>query len=88
VLASLFSALVLSRVITEWVVRRGAVRRRPRVSDIASIGPMRRRFEAANPDLLRRHRRWLGVSAAVCWLHWWGSSRAGWSSALSSPAVG
>jgi SecD/SecF fusion protein len=65
VLVSLFSALVLSRVITEWVVRRGAVRRRPQVSGIASIGPMRRRFEAASPDLLRRHRRWLAVSAVV-----------------------
>ncbi len=65
VLVSLFSALVLSRAITEWVVRRGPVRRRPQVSGIASIGPVRRRLEAANADLLRRRRRWLTASAGV-----------------------
>jgi SecD/SecF fusion protein len=65
VVVSLFSALVLSRAITEWAVGRRAVRRRPQVSGIASIGPVRRRLEAANPDLLRWRRRWLAVSAGV-----------------------
>ncbi|WP_445189194.1 protein translocase subunit SecD [Pseudonocardia sp. Cha107L01] len=65
VVVSLFSALVLSRVITEWVVRRGPVRRRPQVSGIASVGPVRRRLESANPELLRRRRRWLAASAMV-----------------------
>lgn len=46
-------------------MRRGAVRSRPQLSGIASIGPVRRRLEAANPDLLRRRRRWLAVSAGV-----------------------
>ncbi len=65
VVVSLFSALVLSRVITDWTLRRDAVRRRPRLSGIASVGPVRRRLENASPDLLQRHRRWLAVSALI-----------------------
>lgn len=65
VVVSLFSALVLSRVITDWTLRRGVVRRRPPLSGLASIGPVRHRLENASPDLLRRHRRWLVVSALI-----------------------
>jgi SecD/SecF fusion protein len=65
VVVSLFSALVLSRTITECLVRRRVVRSRPVLFGIASVGPVRRRLEAADSDLLRRRRRWLGASAAV-----------------------
>lgn len=65
VLVSLFSALVLARAVTELLVRTRALRARPAASGIASIGPVRRRLESADPDLLRRRRRWLGASAAV-----------------------
>jgi SecD/SecF fusion protein len=65
VLVSLFSALVLARLISQLVVRLGAVRRRPRLSGIATIGPVRRRLERTDPGLLARRRRWLAVSAAV-----------------------
>lgn len=65
VVVSLFSALVLSRVISDWVVTLGSVRRRPQLSGIASIGPVRRRLEGLSPELLSRPRRWLSVSAVV-----------------------
>jgi SecD/SecF fusion protein len=65
VVVSLFSALVLSRVINDWLVTRGPVRRRPRLSGIDSIGPVRRRLEGLSSDLLSRPRRWLAVSALV-----------------------
>jgi SecD/SecF fusion protein len=65
VIVSLFSALVLSRAVTELVVRAGAVRRRPGASGIDSIGPVRRRLENASPELLRARRRWLAAAAAV-----------------------
>jgi SecD/SecF fusion protein len=65
VLVSLFSALVLSRLFTEWVLRRRFVRRRPAITGLASPGPVRRWLESRNPDLLRRHRVWLACSAVV-----------------------
>ncbi|MGE3289343.1 MAG: protein translocase subunit SecD [Pseudonocardia sp.] len=65
VLVSLFSALVLSRLLTLWMVRLPAVRRHPAWSGIASIGPVRRDLERRDPGFLRRPGRWLGASAAV-----------------------
>src|SRR5262249_29096405 len=63
VLASLISALVVTRVLAEWVVNRRAVRRRPQVSGIANLGRVRGWLTARNPDLMRHGRRWLAVSA-------------------------
>ncbi|HXV93901.1 MAG TPA: protein translocase subunit SecF, partial [Pseudonocardia sp.] len=65
VLVSLFSALVLARAVTELIVARRFIRRRPALTGIASIGPVRRRLEGASPDLLQRRRLWLAASAAV-----------------------
>lgn len=65
VVVSLFSALVLSRVITDWTLRLDAVRRRPRLSGIASIGPVRKKLENASADLLRCPRRWLAMSVLL-----------------------
>jgi len=65
VLVSLFSALVLSRAVTELLVRSRAVSRRPRWSGISSIGPVRRSLENADPDVLAARRRWLAAAAAV-----------------------
>jgi SecD/SecF fusion protein len=63
VLASLVSALIVTRVIAEWAVNRPAVRRRPQVSGIANLGRFRTWLTGRNPDLMRHGRRWLGVSA-------------------------
>ncbi|AEA22789.1 protein translocase subunit SecD [Pseudonocardia dioxanivorans] len=65
VVVSLFSALVLSRLLTIWLLRRGAVRRRPRWTGLATIGPVRRRLERVSPDILRPAGRLLACSAVV-----------------------
>ncbi|WP_433297683.1 protein translocase subunit SecD [Pseudonocardia sp. CA-142604] len=65
VLVSLFSALVLSRMLTIWLVRRRWIRQRPAWSGLASLGPVRTWLGRRDPDLLRRHRRLLVCSAIV-----------------------
>ncbi|GAA2249283.1 protein translocase subunit SecD [Streptomyces indiaensis] len=65
VLASMFSALVVSRVLAEFAAGRPGVRRRPGLTGIAGIGAVRERLTRRNPFLMRRPRRWLAVSAAV-----------------------
>ncbi|GAB7190024.1 protein translocase subunit SecD [Kineococcus sp. NUM-3379] len=65
VLASMFSALVIARVFTEWALRRRSVARHPGVSGISGIGRLRTWLEAARPQLMRRSRTWLALSAAV-----------------------
>lgn len=65
VLASMVSALVISRVLAEYAANRPAVFRRPRVTGIASTGWVRDRLLRRDPFLMRRPRRWLAASAAL-----------------------
>ncbi|MEU1003049.1 protein translocase subunit SecD [Streptomyces tibetensis] len=65
VLASMFSALVVSRVLAEFAASRPGVRRRPGLTGVAGIGAVRDRLTRRNPLLMRRPRRWLATSAAV-----------------------
>ncbi|MFD8237230.1 protein translocase subunit SecD [Streptomyces sp. NPDC059696] len=65
VLASMFSALVISRVLAEFAAGRPGVRRRPGLTGIAGIGVVRERLTRRAPFLMRRPRRWLALSAAV-----------------------
>jgi SecD/SecF fusion protein len=65
VLASMFSALVITRVLADLAVSRRWLRRRPRLTGIAHAGTVRDRLTRTNPHLMRRPRRWLAVSAAV-----------------------
>ncbi|MEU8721178.1 protein translocase subunit SecD [Streptomyces antimycoticus] len=65
VLASMISALVISRVLAEYAVSRPAVFRRPRMTGIASTGWVRDRLLRRDPMPLRRPRRWLAASAAL-----------------------
>ncbi|MEU0171707.1 protein translocase subunit SecD [Streptomyces iakyrus] len=65
VLASMFSALVISRVLAEFTASRPGVRRRPRLTGIATTGVVRDRLTRRNPLLMRRPRRWLATSALV-----------------------
>ncbi|GGM47864.1 protein translocase subunit SecD [Dactylosporangium sucinum] len=60
VLASLFTALVLTRVLTDLTFRGS---RPGRWSGIAHVGWVRRTLERRNPDLMGRRRRWLAISA-------------------------
>jgi SecD/SecF fusion protein len=65
VLASMVSALVVTRVLADFAVSRRSVRRRPRVTGIADVGRVRRALDRRNPHLLRRPRRWLAAAAAA-----------------------
>ncbi|OLM17994.1 MULTISPECIES: protein translocase subunit SecD [unclassified Pseudonocardia] len=65
VVVSLFSALVLSRLLTLAVLRIPAVRRRPRITGIAAIGPVRQRLEARDPGFLRNAAKVLAVAGVV-----------------------
>lgn len=65
VLASMFSALVITRALADHAVSRRWFRRRPGLTGIAHPGTVRDRLTRTNPQLMRRPRRWLAVSAAV-----------------------
>ncbi|CAL9342905.1 protein translocase subunit SecD [Streptomyces sp. enrichment culture] len=68
VLASMFSALVITRVLAEFAASRPRVRRSPGLTGIATTGAVRERLTRRDPQLLRRPRRWLAVGAAVLFL--------------------
>ncbi len=65
VLASMVSALVIARVLAEWLVRRRWVARHPRVSGITGNGRLRAWLADKGPDLMGRSRLWLVVSGAL-----------------------
>ena len=65
VVASMVSALVIARVLTEVAVSVPAVARRPRITGLASVGRVRTWLERRAPDLMSRRRTWLGISAAA-----------------------
>lgn len=65
VLASMVSALVITRVLAEFAASRPAVFRRPRITGISSTGPVRDALLRRDPFLMRRPRRWLAASLVV-----------------------
>ncbi|MFD5649773.1 protein translocase subunit SecD [Streptomyces sp. NPDC127039] len=65
VLASMVSALVITRVLAEFAASRPSVYRRPRITGISSTGPVRDALLRRNPFLMRRPRRWLAASLIV-----------------------
>ncbi|EGX55016.1 bifunctional preprotein translocase subunit SecD/SecF [Streptomyces zinciresistens K42] len=65
VLASMFSALVVTRALTDRFLSARPVRRRARLTGVAHSGAVRDRLTRADPDLIRRPRRWLLLSAAA-----------------------
>ncbi len=65
VLASMVSALVITRALADLAVARRAVRRRPGITGIAHIGAVRTRLTRRDPDLMGRRRRWLAGSAVA-----------------------
>jgi SecD/SecF fusion protein len=65
VLASMVSALVITRALTEWAVNRRAVIKRPGITGLDNIGRVREWITRRDPDLMRRRRLWLSISAAA-----------------------
>ncbi|MFJ9737145.1 protein translocase subunit SecD [Streptomyces sp. NPDC101166] len=65
VLASMLSALVITRALADYAVARRRPRRNPRLTGIAHPGVVRDRLARRNPNLMRHPRRWLAASAAA-----------------------
>ncbi|MFI1408624.1 protein translocase subunit SecD [Streptomyces sp. NPDC020707] len=65
VLASMLSALVITRVLADHAVARRSVRRRPHLTGIADTGRVRDWLTRRDPDLMRRGRTWLAASAVA-----------------------
>ncbi|WP_020578179.1 protein translocase subunit SecD [Actinopolymorpha alba] len=65
VLASMVSALIVARLFTDWAVRRTFVRKRPGLTGLGSIGRVRSWLVERNPDLMKRGRLWLAITALV-----------------------
>jgi SecD/SecF fusion protein len=65
VLASMISALIIARVLTEQAARLGWLERHPKVSGLATTGSVREWLRRKNPDIMGRSKTWLGVSAAA-----------------------
>ncbi|MFF0728481.1 protein translocase subunit SecD [Streptomyces sp. NPDC004134] len=65
VLASMFSALVVTRVLAEYAAGRRALRVRPGRSGIAGHGRVRAWLVRRDPTLMRHSRRWLALSGVA-----------------------
>jgi SecD/SecF fusion protein len=65
VIASMLSALVITRVLAEFVVSRKFVLNRPAWSGIAGHGRVRTWLEAKKPPLMKHSRRWLVITAVA-----------------------
>ncbi len=63
VLVSMFTALVITRVLLEVAVTTAVVRARPAVTGLAHLGAVRTWLGRANPDVMGRRRWWLALSA-------------------------
>ncbi len=65
VLASMISALVVARVLSEWAVRRRFVGKRPRISGIAGTGRIRTFINERGPFIVKRAGVWIIVTAGI-----------------------
>ena len=61
-LASLVSALVVTRALTDVMAATGSVQKRPAVTGLATLGRVRTWLIRRNPDLMRWRTRWLALS--------------------------
>ena len=65
VIASMVSALIIARVLTEIGVGTKFLSKRPNVTGIGDIGRVRAWLDRKNPNLMKRRKPFLGISAAV-----------------------
>ena len=65
VLASVVSALLVTRVLTEFGLQRGLLGRRPGLTGLASLGRFRNWLERRQPDLMQHRRQYLLITAAI-----------------------
>lgn len=64
-IASMVSALIIARTLTELVLSRSFVAKRPRISGIANRGRIRDWLEHQGPDIMKRSGTWILVTIAV-----------------------
>ncbi len=65
VLASMMSALVIARVLTDWAIRRSFVANRPGITGLAGRGRLRAWLVERGPFLMRRAGAWVGVAVGI-----------------------
>ncbi|MEU3693620.1 protein translocase subunit SecD [Streptomyces narbonensis] len=65
VVASMLTAMAITRLFAEWTLRLPAVRRRPAITGIAGLGRLRKRLNRRVPRLMARRRSWLTGCAAL-----------------------
>lgn len=65
VIASMFSALVVARVLAEWVVKRAFMRKRASASGIAGNGRIRTWLNESGPDIMKRSGTWIALTLVV-----------------------
>ncbi len=64
-IASMFSALVVARVIAEWAVGRKFFKNRPSLSGIAGKNRIRTYLNEKGPNLIKRAQVWVMITAGV-----------------------
>jgi SecD/SecF fusion protein len=65
VLASMISALIIARVLTEQVARIGWVQRHPKVTGVDHLGRVRESLRRWNPDIMGRSKIFLAISGVA-----------------------
>ena len=65
VIASMISALIIARVLSEMSVSTKAVERRPAISGLGNVGKIREWLDRSDFDIMRKRRMWLGISGAA-----------------------
>lgn len=65
VIASMVSALIVARVLCDLAVSNKPVSRRPAISGLSHLGKVRTWLDRKNPQLMKRRRTWLGLTAAA-----------------------
>ncbi|GII94831.1 protein translocase subunit SecD [Sinosporangium siamense] len=65
VIASLVSAMLITRVLATWALDRRLISNRPRITGISSIGRVRAWLTRRAPDLMKRRNLWLGTAALL-----------------------
>ena len=65
VIASMVSALIIARVLTELAVADKGVARKPAISGVANTGTVRKWLDKSEPDIMGRRRTWLAVSGVA-----------------------
>ncbi|GHE34402.1 protein translocase subunit SecDF [Streptosporangium violaceochromogenes] len=65
VVASLFTAMVVTRVLAQWAVTLPAVAERPKITGLSDIGRIRRWLTSRNPNLMRWRTAYLAATGVL-----------------------